>query len=66
MPVHQGIGGLTLHLFTRGEVVRLLTSEGFRVVEARPISTREDGRLSWPWLLGGLRAYGYLIAAEKP
>jgi hypothetical protein len=64
MPPHQGIAGLTLHLFTRAEALRLLRGEGFRVVEARAISTRPDGRLAWPWLLGGLRAYGYLIAAE--
>jgi SAM-dependent methyltransferase len=66
MPVHQGIAGLTLHLFTRGEAVRLLRGVGFRVVEARPISLRPDGRLRCPWWLGGLRAYGYLIAAERP
>jgi SAM-dependent methyltransferase len=65
MPAHQGIAGLTLHLFTRREALRLLTGEGFRIVEARPISTREDGLLPMPWLLGGLRAYGYLIAAER-
>lgn len=63
MPAHQGIGGLTLHLFTRREAGRLLESEGFRIVEVRPISTRRDGRLFWPWLFAGLRAYGYLIAA---
>jgi SAM-dependent methyltransferase len=63
MPAHQGIGGLTLHLFTRREAVRLLVGEGFRIEEARPISTREDGRLCCAWLFGGARAYGYLIAA---
>ena len=29
LPTHQGIAGLTLHLFTRGEVVRLLREAGF-------------------------------------
>ena len=65
MPVHQGVAGLTLHLFTRGEAVRLLREAGFRVREVRPVSLRPDGRLPWPWWFGGLRAYGYLIAAEK-
>jgi SAM-dependent methyltransferase len=65
MPVHQGTAGLTLHLFTQREAVRLLTAAGFRVVEVRPVSLRPDGRLSWPWWFGGLRAYGYLLAAEK-
>jgi ubiquinone/menaquinone biosynthesis C-methylase UbiE len=66
MPVHQGVAGLTLHLFTRGEARRLLTETGFRIREMRPVSLRTDGRLSWPWWFGGLRAYGYLIAAERP
>jgi SAM-dependent methyltransferase len=66
MPPHQGIAGLTLHLFTRGESVGLLRQAGFRVAEVRPVSTQERGRLRWPWLLGRARAYGYLIGAEKP
>ena len=66
MPVHQGIGGLSLHPFRRREVVRLLRQTGFRLREVRPISLRDDGRLSAPWCFGWLRAYGYLIAAERP
>ena len=66
MPVHQGVAGLTLHLFTRGESVRLLAGAGFRVREVRPVGLRADGRLPRPWWFGGLRAYGYLIAAERP
>jgi SAM-dependent methyltransferase len=66
MPVHQGVAGLTLHLFTLAEARRLLTETGFRIREIRPISLRTDGQLPWPWWFGGLRAYGYLIAAERP
>jgi SAM-dependent methyltransferase len=66
MPVHQGIAGLTLHLFTRRESVRLLTECGLRLLEVRPVSLRTDGRLPWPWWFGWLRAYGYLLAACKP
>jgi SAM-dependent methyltransferase len=66
MPVHQGIAGLTLHLFTRTEALRVLRAAGFRIIEVRPLSLRADGRLAWPWCLGRLRAYGYLIAVEKP
>jgi SAM-dependent methyltransferase len=65
MPVHQGIAGLTLHLFTRREAVRLLRGAGFRLREVRPVGLGPDGRLSCPWWFGRLRAYGYLIAAEK-
>jgi SAM-dependent methyltransferase len=66
MPVHQGIAGLTLHLFGRREVCRLLTDAGFHLVEVRPLSLRLDGRLSCPAWFGWLRAYGYLLAAERP
>jgi SAM-dependent methyltransferase len=66
MPPHQGVGRLTMHLFTRGEIVRLLRSAGFEIVEVRPVSLRSDGRLPWAWLFGRLRSYGYLIAARRP
>jgi SAM-dependent methyltransferase len=65
MPVHQGIAGLTLHLFARREACRLLTDAGFRLLEVRPISLRADGRLRYPAWFGWMRAYGYLLAAER-
>ncbi len=64
MPVHQGIAGLTLHLFTRRELVGLLRRAGFDIVQVRPISLAADGRLCCPWWFGWLRAYGYLLAAR--
>jgi SAM-dependent methyltransferase len=66
MPVHQGIAGLSLHHFGRREAMLLLCEAGFRVLELRPVSLRDDGRLPRPWWFGWLRAYGYLIAAERP
>jgi SAM-dependent methyltransferase len=66
MPVHQGIAGLKLHLFTRREAVRLLKTAGFRVLEVRPLSLRPGGGLPIPAWFGWLRAYGYLLAAHKP
>jgi SAM-dependent methyltransferase len=66
MPVHQGIAGLSLHHFTRREVERLLRGAGFRIVEVCPVSLKPDGRLSFPRCLCWLRAYGYLLAAERP
>jgi ubiquinone/menaquinone biosynthesis C-methylase UbiE len=65
-PPHQGIAGLTLHLFTRREAVRLLREAGFRIVEVQPVGLGADARLRWTWWFGWLRAYGYLIAAERP
>jgi ubiquinone/menaquinone biosynthesis C-methylase UbiE len=66
MPVHQGVAGLTLHLFTRAETVRLLRAAGFEVVQVRPLSLRPEGRLPWAWWFGWLRAYGYVVAARRP
>jgi SAM-dependent methyltransferase len=66
MPPHQGVGRLTMHLFTRREIVRLLRSCGFEIVEVRPLSLRPDGRVAFPWWFGRLRCYGYLIAARRP
>jgi SAM-dependent methyltransferase len=65
MPAHLGIAGLTLHMFTRREVLRLLRATGFRVAEVRALGLGPDGRLARGWWLGRVRAYGYLIAAEK-
>jgi SAM-dependent methyltransferase len=65
MPPHHGIGSLTMHLFTRREVAKLLRGAGFAIDEIRPISLRADGVLRAPWWFAGLRSYGYLIAARK-
>jgi ubiquinone/menaquinone biosynthesis C-methylase UbiE len=64
MPPHQGVGIFTMHLFSRREVVRLLHQTGFRVVEVQPVGVQ--GPLQTPRLFGGLRAYGYFIAARAP
>lgn len=63
MPPHQGVGSLLMHLFTRGEIARLLREAGFDVLRIRPLSVRADGRLRAPWWFGRWRSYGYLIAA---
>jgi ubiquinone/menaquinone biosynthesis C-methylase UbiE len=65
MPAHQGLAGLTLHHFTRREAVRLLTSTGFRMITVHPLSLRSDAQLRYPHWFGWLRAYGYLLVAQK-
>jgi SAM-dependent methyltransferase len=62
MPQAYGGAPLTLHHFTRGEAVRLLEGVGFRVREVQPVGLT-DGAVKWP---AAVRAYGYLIAADKP
>jgi hypothetical protein len=59
------LAGLTLHLFTRREAGRLLKKAGFRLLEVRPVALKPDGVLPSPGWFGWLRAYGYLLAAER-
>jgi SAM-dependent methyltransferase len=66
MPAHDGQGRLTLHLFTRREIIRLLHKVGLEIVEVRSVSLCEKGVVSRPWWFGWLRAYGYLIKARRP
>jgi SAM-dependent methyltransferase len=66
MPPHQGLGSLTMHLFTRREAMRLLNAAGFQIDAIEALSLAPDGRLRAPWWLTGLRSYGYLLAARKP
>jgi SAM-dependent methyltransferase len=63
---HNGQTGWTMHLFTRREAVELLRLAGFAITELLPVGLGADGRLRWPRLCGGYRAYGFLIAARKP
>jgi SAM-dependent methyltransferase len=63
MPQHRGGAELTLHHYTRRELLGELAAAGFRVREWLPVRPRADGRLRWPWLLPGVRAYGFLAAA---
>lgn len=65
MPAHQGLASLALHHFTRGEVVKLLESTGFQIVKVEPLGLGIGGRLACRWWFGGLRAYGFLVAARK-
>jgi hypothetical protein len=63
MPARLGSGTLTMHLFTRRELTRMLQAAGFDIQAVLPVSV--SGPLRKAWWLGRLRAYGYLIAARK-
>lgn len=62
----QAYGGapLTIHHFANAEAVELLTTAGFQILDVTPVGI--NGPLRRPRFLPGLRAYGYLIAAERP
>jgi SAM-dependent methyltransferase len=65
MPVHQGLAGLRLHLFSRREVIGLVRTAGFRITEVRALSLRPDAQLRHAWWFRWLRSYGYLVAAQR-
>lgn len=65
MPQAHGGAELTLHHFTRGEILGLLAGAGFSARAVRPVSLAADGRLPAPWLFPAVRAYGYLVAAVR-
>jgi ubiquinone/menaquinone biosynthesis C-methylase UbiE len=62
MPQAYGGAPLTLHHFTRREAVRMVWEAGFATLDVLPLgATGEKAR----WPTAG-RAYGWLIAAERP
>jgi SAM-dependent methyltransferase len=66
MDHHDGRTGWPMHLFTLREAKRLLRSAGFALTDVSFAGLGANGRLTRPWLLPTLRAYGFLIAARKP
>jgi len=63
MPQAYGGAALTLHHYSIREALGAVTAVGFRVREVAPVSA--GGLLTKRRMLPKIRAYGYLIAAEK-
>jgi len=63
MPQARGGAKLTIHHFTKSELIADLRTSGFRVQSCLHVTT--EGPLQFPWLLPGFRAYGFLVAATK-
>ena len=61
---YRGIPHMYLHLFTQSELTRELRRAGFRVRELIPLDTQRRHALPRPWLLGRLRANGWIVVAE--
>lgn len=59
MPQPQGGAPLTLHHFTKRELLNLLISHGFQVMKFQPVAV--DGRHCLPWK----SPYGYLVLAGR-
>ncbi|HEX4610651.1 MAG TPA: methyltransferase domain-containing protein [Urbifossiella sp.] len=60
MPQAYGGAPLTLHHFTRGGALRVLTAAGFRAVDVRAVGV--DGEPARGWS----RVYGYLLIGDRP
>jgi SAM-dependent methyltransferase len=65
MDHHDRQTGWPMHLFSAREAIKMLRHAGFDIAVIRPVSAQPDGPFPWPWLLGRLRAYGFLIAARR-
>jgi len=63
MPQTAGGPPLTLHHFSKRELLAALKEAGFEIYEVQPVST--SGILKHSWWLPMFRAYGYLLAAIR-
>ncbi|MEX2558716.1 MAG: methyltransferase domain-containing protein [Pirellulales bacterium] len=61
---YRGIPNMYLHVFTQRELTRLLSEAGFRIVELVPLDTVRRHALACPWLLGRLRANGWIAVCR--
>ena len=62
---YRGIPSMYLHVFTRGELVRELRRAGFAIRELIALDTERRHALARPWLLGRLRANGWIAVCRR-
>lgn len=60
-----GVPDMFLHLYTRGELTGELRRAGLAIKEVIPLDPQRHRALRWPWLLGRLRANGWIVVCEK-
>lgn len=61
---YRGLPSMYLHIFSRRELTRLLTSAGFDQPQILPIDKLGRDLLSWPSWLTSLRAGGFFAIAQ--
>lgn len=61
---YRGIPNMRLHLFTRRELLGDLRRAGFGVRELTALNTQRQRPLRFPWLLGSVRANGWIAVCE--
>ncbi len=63
MPRYRGQVDLYLHLFTRGELSRLISAAGFQTVRALCLNAPRTGELAGRW--ASIRSNGFILAARR-
>jgi SAM-dependent methyltransferase len=61
---YRRIPNMYLHVFRRRELVGLLQHAGFRIRELIPLDYRRTARLRASWLLGDVRANGWIVVCD--
>jgi ubiquinone/menaquinone biosynthesis C-methylase UbiE len=61
---YQDVPNMFLHLYTRRELLSDLRQAGLRVIELIPLDSRREHALRYPWLLGPLRAGGWIAVCS--
>lgn len=62
---YRGIPNMFLHLYTRRELIGDLRQAQLQIKELIPLALTRDRPLARPWLLGRLRANGWIAVARK-
>ena len=63
---YRGVPDMFLHVFRPGELRRLVRRAGFQILRWIPLEVTRRHPLSKPWLLGNLRANGWILVLQKP
>lgn len=61
---YRGVNNMFLHVFRYGELKRELKRAGFKIIDVVHLDPRRHRALSSPWLLGNLRANGWIVVCE--
>jgi SAM-dependent methyltransferase len=61
---YRGIPNMCLHTFTLGELKKLLRGAGFSLRQLISLDTQRQRPLARPWLLGRVRANGWIAVCE--
>ena len=61
---YRGVANMYLHVFTPGEIKRALRQTGFEIEKVIPLDPRRHQELRFPWLLGTLRANGWILVCR--